>query len=158
MSFCSKCGASLSPGAAFCPSCGTPAVVNAQPITPRGGLQSTGLTPNVAATLTYVAGFITGIIFLVMAPWKNDPFVRFHAWQSIFFSITYIVFSIVWGAIFGTLFLVSLGFLFSTITLLWFLLRTAFLLVWLFLMFKAYRNERFSLPWIGPLAAKQTAG
>lgn len=154
MTYCSKCGASLSEGAGFCAACGTPAVVAA----PVDGSQSTGLTSNVAAALAYVVGFITGIIFLAVAPYNKDPFVRFHAFQSIFLSVFYIAFSLVWGAIFGTLFLVSLGFLFGMIAFLWSLLRLAFLLLWLFMIYKAYKNERFSLPIIGPLAAKQAAG
>src|ERR1700691_3537925 len=112
MTYCSKCGVSLGEGASFCPSCGTQ-VVNAAPPTgsspggpppawaPVSGPQSTGMTSNVAAALAYVVGFITGIIFLAIAPYNKDPFVRFHAFQSIFLSIAYIAFSIVWGVIFG---------------------------------------------------------
>jgi uncharacterized membrane protein len=159
MTYCSKCGVSLSEGAGFCPSCGTPVVIAApQTGYPTGGSQSTGLTSNVAAALAYVVGFITGIIFLAIGPYNKDPFVRFHAFQSIFLSVFYVAFSMVWGAIFGTLFLVSLGFLFGMIALLWSLLRLAFLLLWLFMIYKAYKNERFLLPIIGPLAAKQAAG
>ena len=159
MPYCVKCGASVSQDAGFCSSCGAP-TTGAAPQTgvPPGGPKSTGLTSNVAAALAYVAGLITGIIFLAVAPYNRDPFVRFHAFQSIFLSVFYIAFSLVWGAIFGTLFLVSLGFLFGTLAFLWSLLRLAFLLLWLFMIYKAYRNERFLLPVIGPLAAKQAAG
>jgi len=38
---------------------------------------STGLSPNVAGLLCYVAGWITGIIFLVLE--QRNKFVRFHA-------------------------------------------------------------------------------
>ncbi|HUI41183.1 MAG TPA: hypothetical protein VL523_04365 [Terriglobia bacterium] len=117
--------------------------------------QSTGMTSNVAGALAYLVGFITGIIFLVIEPYNKDPFVRFHAFQSIFLSAFYIVFFMIWGAISGMLFFGSLGFLWSLIALLWLLLRLAFFLLWLFMMYKAYNNERFSLPFIGPLAAKQ---
>jgi uncharacterized membrane protein len=102
--------------------------------------------------LAYLVGFITGIIFLAIEPYNKDPFVRFHAFQSIFLSVVYIAFSIVWGAIFGTLFLMgNMGFLFSLFAL----IRLAFLALWLLMMYKAYNKERFSLPIIGPLAAKQ---
>src|SRR5690242_13770261 len=105
MAFCAKCGTQLGEGVAFCPSCGTPAGVVPSSSTPPPGAQP--MPSNVAALLTYLAGFITGIIFLVIEPYKNDRFVRFHAFQSIFFSIAYIVISAVWGVIFGTLFVVS---------------------------------------------------
>jgi uncharacterized membrane protein len=39
--------------------------------------------------------------------------------------------------------------------LVWILVRLGFFLVWLFLLFKAYSNERLMLPIIGPIAAKQ---
>jgi uncharacterized membrane protein len=35
------------------------------------------------------------------------------------------------------------------------MLELAFFLLWLFMMYKAYNNERFMLPFIGVLAAKQ---
>ena len=55
-----------------------------------------GLTPNVAGALAYLLGFITGVLFLVIDPFKNDRFVRFHAFQSIFFNVLWIVFWILW--------------------------------------------------------------
>jgi uncharacterized membrane protein len=150
----------MSDGAAFCGACGTN-VANAasgapmvNPV-PVSGPQASGLTSNVAGALSYLAGFITGIIFLAIDPYKNDSFVRFHAFQSIFLSVAYIAFSIVWGIIFGTLFLASLGFLWSMIALISSLIRLAFLLLWLFMMYKAYNNERYLLPIIGPMAAQK---
>ena len=41
---------------------------------------STGLDANVAAALSYLVGFVTGIIFLLVE--KENRFVRFHAMQS----------------------------------------------------------------------------
>jgi uncharacterized membrane protein len=99
----------------------------------------------------------TNIIFLVIAPYNKDSFVRFHAFQSIFLSAFYVVFFMAWSVIFGTLSVVNLGFLWSLTVLVWSLLRLAFFLLWLLMMYKAYNNERFSLPFIGPLAAKQAA-
>ena len=40
-----------------------------------------GLTPNVAGALAYLVGAITGILFLVIDPFKTDRFVRFHAFS-----------------------------------------------------------------------------
>ena len=149
--FCTKCGAAVSEGTTFCGSCGTPVSGAA----PAAGIQVTGLTSNVAAALSYLLGFITGIIFLVIEPHNKDPFVRFNAFQSIFLSIAYLVFSMVWGVLFGMLLVVSLGFMFSLVALALRLVELGFFLLWLFLMYKAYKNERVLLPIIGPLAAKQ---
>ncbi|HEY6293543.1 MAG TPA: zinc-ribbon domain-containing protein [Terriglobia bacterium] len=149
MAFCAKCGAELNTGSAFCPSCGAPA----------GGAPAGAapLTSNAAGALAYLLGFITGIIFLVIEPYKRDPFVRFHAFQSIFLNVVVFAVFVLWGAVSGTLFFVSLGFLWSLVALVWVLLRLAFFVLWLFLMYKAYNNERFMVPFIGPLAAKQAS-
>ena len=53
-------------------------------------LSAAGLTPNVAGALAYLVGAITGILFLVIDPFKTDRFVRFHAFQSIFFNLAWI--------------------------------------------------------------------
>jgi uncharacterized membrane protein len=107
---------------------------------------------NMIGALCYFAGWITGVIFLVIEPYKNDKFVRFHAFQSIFFNVAmigvYIVFfilSIILGAI-------HLGILLLPLTL---ILVVVIFGSWLFLMWKAYNNEQFKLPIIGDLAAKQ---
>ena len=42
---------------------------------------STGLEPNFAAALTYLAGPFSGILILLVE--RSNEFVRFHAWQSI---------------------------------------------------------------------------
>lgn len=57
---------------------------------------NSGLAPNLAGELAYVLGLITGIVFLVLEPYKHDRFVRFHAIQSILFCVAAIAFSIAW--------------------------------------------------------------
>lgn len=159
MAFCAKCGASLGEGATFCGSCGTPvgsAAPGPPPVAPGPPpAASTGMTSNVAGALCYVLGFVTGVVFLVIDPYKNDKFVKFHAFQSIFYSAVAIAFSIIWSVVFAAMFAVSLGAMWSFLTLIWLIVRLALFIGWLFLMYKAYNNERFELPVIGPLAAKQ---
>jgi len=160
MAFCAKCGASMNDGAAFCGACGTH-VTNAASGTqgtnaaPSSGPQSVGMTSNVAAALAYLAGFVSGILFLAIEPYKNDSFVRFHAFQSIFLSVAYIVFSMIWRVVIGTLLGAGMGILFTLFNLVWALAELAIFLLWLFMMYKAYNNERLSLPIIGPLAAQK---
>src|SRR6185312_9912505 len=105
MAFCANCGASVAEGAGFCAGCGKPVGAGAQPaavastgaaVQPAATAQSSAMSSNVAAALSYVLGFITGIIFLVLEPYKHDRFVRFHAMQSILFCVAAIVFSIAW--------------------------------------------------------------
>lgn len=106
-----------------------------------------GLSENVAGALCYLCGLITGIIFLVIAPYNQNKTIRFHAFQSIFFCIAYILFYIVWGFI--SLMLHGFGFF------LYPLFGLLFFLLWLYLMFTAYQGKKVKLPIIGDLAEKQ---
>jgi len=112
------------------------------------------MTPNVAGALAYVLGLITGIVFLVIEPHKDDKFVRFHAFQSIFFHVGAIVFWIVW-VVFSAMLGYFIGFLAVAMWGLGMLIGLGILGLWIFCMYKAYNNERFMIPFIGNLAAKQ---
>jgi uncharacterized membrane protein len=113
---------------------------------------SSGMTNNVAAALCYLLGFITGIIFLVIEPYKNDKFVRFHAFQSIFTSLICMVVSWIVSAILvGMMLSGGMGFAFTLLRL----FQLAIFVGFLFLMFKAYSNEKFKVPVIGDFAEKQ---
>jgi uncharacterized membrane protein len=149
---CKNCGVDMVAGAAFCPSCGKPVEQSLE----GAALQSmartdAGLQPNIAGVLCYVIGIVTGIFFLLLDPYKRSPFIRFHAFQAIFLSIA-------WFAAFFAVLIFSaiLPAVFSRVTwMLHSLVGLAFFPVWLFLMYKAYSNEKFKLPVIGDLAAKQ---
>ncbi|MGH9456000.1 MAG: DUF4870 domain-containing protein [Terriglobia bacterium] len=130
-------------------------MTNAPGANPPPAAAGAPISSNMAALLAYIVGFISGIIFLVIEPYKRDSFVRFHAFQSIFYCAACIVIYIAWGMIFGALFFASFGALWGVILAVWILLRLGFFVLWLFLMYKAYNNERFMLPFIGPLAASQ---
>jgi uncharacterized membrane protein len=164
MAFCAKCGAQLTAGSGFCGGCG--AAVSAQsvtttsgaaaaPATSPTGTTSAGMTNNVAACLCYLVGWVTGLIFLVIEPYKNDKFVRFNAFQSIFLSIS--IFAI-WIGVF--ILSTILGFI--TRGLGFFLMGPLMMIIWLgvvvaaiLCMIKAYGNQQFKLPIIGEIAAKQ---
>ena len=113
------------------------------------------MASNVAGLLTYILGFITGIIFLVIEPYKNDKFVRFHAFQSIFFNVALVVFWIVYMILVSILGFITLGILAMLMGLLGLVVTLAILAYWIFLMYKAYNNELYKIPFIGDLAAKQ---
>jgi uncharacterized membrane protein len=104
---------------------------------------STGLSPNIAGLLCYVAGWITGIIFFVLE--QKNKFVRFHAAQSIvaFGTIT------VAGIIFGLIPVV--GDAFSTI------IGIIGFIVWIIMIVKASNGEWYKLPWAGDVAEKIVA-
>jgi uncharacterized membrane protein len=101
---------------------------------------STGLEVNIASTLTYLLGFVSGIVFLVIE--KSSRHVRFHAMQSTIVFLGLFVLNLVAG------FVPIVG---------WIVLMLVFpvsLILWLILMIKAYQGERFKLPVIGDLAER----
>ena len=103
---------------------------------------STGLDENVAGFLCYLFGFITGIVFLAVE--KKSRFVKFHAMQSTitFLSLFVITIIIGWIPIIGLL-----------VYPIWILS----LILWLILMIKALRGERYSLPIVGNMAEGKSA-
>jgi uncharacterized membrane protein len=157
MAFCSKCGSAVSEGSAFCSVCGSPASSAGVPPTPpappsANGTAGTGMASNLAAALAYFV--ITGIIFLVVDPYKRDKFIRFHSFQAIALWVVVIVFEIVWH-MFTSIGFLALGFFFAIFGLVGFVIWLAVLVYWLFLMYKAYNNETYMIPVIGEWALKQ---
>jgi uncharacterized membrane protein len=104
---------------------------------------STGFDANVAAALTYLVGFVTGIIFLLVE--KENKFVRFHAMQSTLLFIGIILVDVVLKMI------PLLGFLVVIIIVI-----PLSAVLWLLLMYKAYQGEEFKLPLVGQMAADRT--
>jgi uncharacterized membrane protein len=113
-----------------------------------------GLTSNVAGALAYVLGLITGLVFLVLEPYKRDRFVRFHAMQSILFSVAAIAFSIAWSILVDIMINIT-GWAAVALTPIGLVISLGFFLFWLFLMYQAYSRREFRIPIIGAIAAKQ---
>jgi uncharacterized membrane protein len=166
MSFCKACGKELPEGNMFCPSCGA-SVVAAATATPAAATAGGGtvavadgssgqpMATNVAGALTYLAGFITGIIFVATEPYKSNSFIRFHAFQSIFFNVAWIAFWMVWMVISAILTPLTAG-IFGLIALpVMLILALIGFGTWLFLMYQAYQQKLFRLPFIGKYAAQQ---
>lgn len=101
---------------------------------------STGMEENVAALLSYLVGWVTGLIFFLIE--KESKFVKFHAMQSII--------------VFGGLFIINL--ILSYIPIIGWILSAIIgivaLVLWIVLMIKAYQGNKYKLPGIGDLAEK----
>lgn len=106
------------------------------------GTTDTGIKPNIAALLSYLLGFVTGLIFLLIE--KNNKFVRFHALQSI--ATFGFIFVVQWVASF----IPVLGPVVSG------LLSIVAVILWIVLMVKAYQGEKYKLPWLGDIAEKNS--
>jgi len=116
------------------------------------GPSSMGMQPNVAAGLSYVAGWITGLIFYFGE--KQNRFVRFNAMQSILLfaalSVLYIVLYVLTAAFAFSGFLAILV-LFGL--LIW-LVGLGALVLWILLMVFAFQGKYLKLPVIGDYAEK----
>jgi uncharacterized membrane protein len=155
MAYCASCGEQME--GQYCPKCGTPAgTVQATAFDKAGAAGSVepGLGVNAASALCYLFGFVTGIVFLALAPYNRDRRVRFHAFQSIFLSVAAAVLHIgitIMVTIMGVVSF-SLG---ALVSVLHAVVSLGFFLVWLYMMLKSYQGETVVLPVIGPLAQRQ---
>lgn len=99
---------------------------------------STGLKKETAGALAYVLLVVTGVFFLVM---EHNPFVRFHAMQSIIFSLIVFVVNTVLSAIPMVNFIVPL-------------LMLGEFAIWLMLIYQASQGVEWELPIVGKYARK----
>ena len=106
------------------------------------GQTSSGLQPAHAAAFAYVFGVITGLIFFFME--KGNRFVRFHAMQSICFSIGVCVLTLV------VRMTPLVGGALAVLT------QIAACVVWIVLIVKAAKGRWYRLPVFGDIAAKQS--
>ncbi len=148
MAYCPTCGTQMADGT-VCPKCagtstGTSAPAGAAPLTTTGG----GLADNVAGALAYFT-IIPAIVFLVLEPFNKKRFIRFHAFQCLFFAVAWTVLWI------GLSIIGHIPFLGWATVLLWPLVGLAGFIVWLILVMKAYQGQTWKLPVIGDLAEKQ---
>ncbi len=103
---------------------------------------SSGMADNTAGMVAYIT-IIPAIIFLVMEPYNKNKFVRFHAFQSLFFGIACIGIDIVLMIIpfIGWLLIPFVG--------------LGWLIVSVLMALKANKGEKLKLPLIGDFAEKQ---
>jgi uncharacterized membrane protein len=109
--------------------------------TPQQPAQS-GLSDTAAGALAYVT-IIPAIIFLLVEPYNRNSFVRFHSWQSIFFGIAFFAVHTILTVI------PVVGWIIIPFV------SVAFLIVWIIVLLKALKGERYKLPFIGNIAEKQ---
>ncbi|MFW5991812.1 MAG: DUF4870 domain-containing protein [Halanaerobiaceae bacterium] len=103
-----------------------------------------GIDENIEGALCYVGVFVTGIVFLFAE--KENKFVRFHAMQSLVTFLALYIISMVISII------PIIGAIIS------FLIAPLGIILWLFLIYKAYGGEMYKLPYAGDFSEEQIFG
>lgn len=158
MTYCANCGSPVD--GRFCPKCGAAAPIagpppgaSSYPPPPPPTAQGLGMEENLAAALCYIP--IIGIIFLLIDPYKQNRTIRFHAWQSIFFSVAWFVVRIAMMFVWMVLRVALPYGMWAIWALFSSLISLAFLGILIFMAVKAYQRDRLVLPVITLLAEKQ---
>jgi len=103
---------------------------------------------NLVAALSYLLGFITGVVILLIE--KDDKFIRFHAMQSVIVFGGLFVINMVIGLIFGSIAVIGI-----LATLVNTLISIGAIIIWIVSMIKAFQGQMFKWPIAGDLAEKQ---
>ena len=112
------------------------------------GESSMGMAQNTAAGLSYIAGWVTGLIFFLVE--KKNRFVRFHAMQSILFfgGASILGFLLRFAGGFAPDFL-GLGF-----SCLAGIVGLVAFVGWIVLMINGFQGKYFKLPIVGDMAER----
>ena len=112
---------------------------------------STGLAPNMAAALSYLAWWVSGLLFFLIE--RDDRFVKFHAAQALVGLGTLWALGLaLWAVAFAALFVSSAA---STV-----LLYASFgvwmlgILAWAVCIVRAWKGDEFELPIFGGIARR----
>ena len=108
-----------------------------------------GVSDNTAAAISYFT-FIPAFALLLLPSYKNNGYVRFHAWQSALLFMAAFATEIVSGVIaLLTLFLASTSLIYTVrvMSLLW-------LVLWVVCVIQAINGKRFKIPLLGSIAEK----
>jgi uncharacterized membrane protein len=123
---------------------------------------STGLEENIAALLSYIFGWVSGLIFFLIE--KDSRLVRFHAMQSILLNVSFGVLAFVLWIVLFILLLIfaqisdALVTLFSILSVLvWLVFVVGILIAVIMCLVKAFQGQYFKLPIIGNFAEKFSA-
>jgi uncharacterized membrane protein len=132
---------------------------NPPPVQTALAKSSTGLDENLAALLSYIATWLSGLVFFLME--KDSRLVRFHAMQAILLgaaaTVGGIVLWVLWvvvtlilaqiADVLGTLVGLVLGLVIGVYYL-------AILVAWVLCLIKSYQGQYYKLPVLGNFAEK----
>jgi uncharacterized membrane protein len=149
MPYCSHCGTVAGVSDRFCAKCGgqQPAPAAAPPV--QDPFEN--LSPRTACILCYVpvVGWILAVIVLASRKFRTDQLVRFHAFQGLYLFAVWLFIHWAVRPVFQDLDFP--GYRADK------LLEAVMFGIWIFMMIKTSRQERYVLPLIGELAQRSAA-
>ena len=118
---------------------------------PSGEPSTTGLNPDVASAMAYLAGPFSGALVLMAE--RSNPTVRFHAWQSIIGlgALGVLVAFLILSAFAS---IVISAALFKALLYAGWAAWIAWIVVWVMCIVKAYQGQRWKLPLAGDYAER----
>jgi uncharacterized membrane protein len=112
---------------------------------------STGLPPNSAAALSYLAWWLSGLLFFLVE--RESRFVKFHAAQAVVgLGAIWAVGLTLWVFAFVALFVSA--FVFKVLLYLAYAVWLAGMIAWAVCLIRAWQGDEFELPWAGRMARK----
>jgi len=96
----------------------------------------------IVAAGAYLLFIVSGLVLLYLEPYSKDDYVRFHARQSIGFTIAWVAINIIFD-VFVAVLPHPLNRLLAGVSS---LVNLALAVFWIFLMYEAYMGERYRIP------------
>jgi uncharacterized membrane protein len=106
-----------------------------------------GLSDHAAGAIAYIT-FVPALVFLFMPPYSTRPFVRFHAWQSIFLNVAAFLVNIILSMLAVMTLFMGPSLFYTIIRVIW----VIWTLLWIVCVLQAVNGKRFRLPLIGNIA------
>jgi len=147
---CPECAAQMPDTASYCPGCGRAM----RPVERARGMVG-ALPERFAGALAYFV--LPAIAFLLIEPYKENRFVRFHSFQCLgLFLASIVVVAALRILGFVLFFIPVIGH--PLVWLVSMLIGLALFTVWTVLIVKALQGEMFKLPVLGEVAERQALG
>lgn len=150
MPYCVQCGNQVRPTDLYCGGCGQRQAAAAPP--PKD--PAAGISPRTVSVLCYIpiVGWIAAIVVLASDRYRRDRTVRFHAFQSIYLFVGWLLVDWVVSPFFGSMVaVVPFGKFVSGV------LHLAIFTAWILMLIKTSQDELFRLPVVGDLADRSVA-
>lgn len=117
----------------------------------RTETSSTGLPPNAAAALSYLAWWLSGLLFFLVE--RENRFVKFHAAQALVgLGTLWAVGLTFWVFAFAALFVSASAF--KVLLYVAYGVWALGLIAWAVCLIRAWKGDEFELPWAGRIARR----